>query len=190
MKRIALLPLVLLIFSNSTNAQDKKKQDQNAIKKMCGCYEVTFDFAETFEYSNDTTYTPSQVKHDKGLEWVELVEDAENKIVLQHLLIVGNPSNPKVIKHWRQDWLFENRDLYVYDSNNKWNYVNLTENEVKGQWTQKVFQVDDSPRYEGTATWVHVDGKSFWENTIDAPLPRREYTKRSDYNVTVRRNRH
>ena len=29
----------------------------------------------------------------------------------------------------------------------------------------KIFQVDDSPRYEGTASWVHVDGKSYWENT-------------------------
>jgi hypothetical protein len=37
---------------------------------------------------------------------------------------------------------------------------------------------------------VHVDGKSYWENTTDAPLPRREYTQRSDYNVTIRSNRH
>jgi hypothetical protein len=53
-----------------------------------------------------------------------------------------------------------------------------------------VYQVDDSPRYEGSSTWVHVDGKSYWENTANAPLPRREYTTRSDYNVTVRGNRH
>jgi hypothetical protein len=52
-----------------------------------------------------------------------------------------------------------------------------------------VYQVDDSPRYEGSSSWVHVDGRSYWENTTDAPLPRREYTQRSDYNVTVRRNR-
>ena len=35
-----------------------------------------------------------------------------------------------------------------------------------------------------------MDGKTYWENTTDAPLPRREYTKRSDYNVTLRTNRH
>jgi hypothetical protein len=35
-----------------------------------------------------------------------------------------------------------------------------------------------------------VDGKSYWENRTSAPLPRREYTKRSDYNVTLRGNRH
>ena len=65
----------------------------------------------------------------------------------------------------------------------------MSNKDVKGQWTQKVFQVDDSPRYEGTSSWVHVDGKSFWENLTPAPLPRREYTKRSDYNILERWNR-
>jgi hypothetical protein len=190
MKRVALLPVFILALMMTGNAQNKKKQDQEAIKSMCGCYEVSFDFAETFEYSKDTAYVPSAVKHDKGLEWVDLVEDGKDKIVMQHLLIVGRPDSPHVIKHWRQDWLYENQDLYTYDVDNKWNYVHLPKSEVKGQWTQKVFQVDDSPRYEGSATWVHVDGKSYWENTADAPLPRREYTKRHDYNVTVRTNRH
>jgi hypothetical protein len=74
--------------------------------------------------------------------------------------------------------------------NNSWSYNKFKKKHVKGQWTQKVFQVDDSPRYEGSASWVHVDGKSFWENTTDAPLPRREYTKRNDYNVLVRTNKH
>ena len=37
---------------------------------------------------------------------------------------------------------------------------------------------------------MHVDGKSFWENTTPAPLPRREFSKRTDYNVTLRGNRH
>ena len=78
----------------------------------------------------------------------------------------------------------------MFDANNKWNFVQKSKSEVAGQWTQKVFQVDDSPRYEGSATWVHVDGKNYWENTTDAPLPRREYTKRQDYDVTIRTNRH
>jgi hypothetical protein len=60
---------------------------------------------------------------------------------------------------------------------------------MKGKWTQKVFQVDDSPRYEGSGSWVHIDGKSYWENNTSAPLPRREYTKRNDYNVLSRGNR-
>lgn len=181
---------VFLSCSMSVFSQTKKEQDQKAIKSMCGCYEVTFNFAETFNYSKDSTYVPSETKHDGGLEWVELLQDDENKISMQHLLIVGKPDSPYIVKHWRQDWEFENTELYVYDHDNKWKYTKLPAESVKGQWTQKVFQVDDSPRYEGSASWVHVDGRSYWENTTDAPLPRREYTTRSDYNVTVRTNRH
>lgn len=190
MKQLALTTVLAFAFIINLNAQSTKKQDQDAIKSMCGCYEVTFNFAETFEYSGDSTYIPSKVKHDKGLEWVQLVEDDKDKISMQHLLIVGPPNNKMIVKHWRQDWEFENTDLYEYNYDNSWNYVSLPKSDVRGQWTQKVFQVDDSPRYEGSASWVHVDGKSYWENTTSAPLPRREYTKRSDYNVTIRRNRH
>ncbi|MDY8138408.1 DUF6607 family protein [Aquimarina sp. 2201CG5-10] len=174
----------------SVNAQNKKKQDAEAIKKMCGCYEVTFNFAETFNYSNDSLYKPSKNKTDKGLEWAQLVIDEKEKVSIQHILQVGNPAKPHIVKHWRQDWVYENQDFYMYDGDNNWKYVQKPNGDVKGQWTQKVYQVDDSPRYEGSASWVHIDGKSFWENTTDAPLPRREYTTRSDYNITVRGNRH
>lgn len=190
MKQFALLTFLTVAFVVTTSAQNKKEQDIKAIKDMCGCYEVTFNFAETFEYVDDSTYIPSKVKHDKGLEWVQLLEDSKDKISMQHLLIVGNPAEPHIVKHWRQDWEYENTNLYEYNHNNKWNFVTLPKDQVKGQWTQRVFQVDDSPRYEGSASWVHVDGKSYWEDETSAPLPRREYTKRSDYNVTTRRNRH
>ncbi|GAA4233707.1 hypothetical protein GCM10022291_11410 [Postechiella marina] len=190
MSRLKILTLLFLTFSIYTNAQNKKKRDAEAIKKMCGCYEVTFNFAETFNYSNDSLYKPSKTKVDKGLEWAQLVQDDKNKISIQHLLQVGDPSKPYIVKHWRQDWLFENTSFYMYNGNNNWNFITKPKAEVKGQWTQKVFQVDDSPRYEGSSTWVHVDGKSYWENTTNAPLPRREYTKRSDYNITLRGNRH
>lgn len=166
----------------------KKQQDIKAIKSMCGCYEVKFNFAETFQYPKDTAnYKPSETKHDYALEWVELVEDQPNKIMLQHLLIVNDDM---IIKHWRQDWLYENTNLYSFYKDRTWKFNSLSKKETKGQWTQKVFQVDDSPRYEGTASWIHADGRSFWVNTTDAPLPRREETKRDDYNVLKRRNIH
>ncbi len=190
MKRVAVLLIMSLTVMLNINAQSKKKQDITAIKSMCGCYEVGFNFAETFEYVEDSTYVPSKVKHANGLEWVQLVEEDKNKISMQHLLIVGSKDHPYIVKHWRQDWEYENTDLYEFDHDNKWKYVSLPKENVKGQWSQKVFQVDDSPRYEGSATWVHIDGKSYWENQTSAPLPRREYTQRSDYNVTTRRNRH
>ncbi len=185
-----LIPLLLTVFTLSTYAQSKKDLDIKAIKAMSGCFNVTFNFAETFNYSKDSTYKPSKVKNDKALEWVEVVSDKAHKIQLQHLLIVGKKDAPHIVKHWRQDWVYENQDFYLFNKDNKWNYAKLPSEKVKNQWTQKVYQVDDSPRYEGSASWVHVDGKSYWENTTDAPLARREYTKRSDYNVLLRRNRH
>lgn len=189
MNKILITSLIILV-SISIHAQSKKSKDQNAIKEMCGCFEVTFNFAETFNYSKDSTYKPSETKVDKGLEWATLVGDENNKISIQHLLQVGDPSNPMIIKHWRQDWLFQNNLFYNFNGDNNWTFEQKDKKDVKNQWTQKVYQVDDSPRYEGSGTWVHVDGKSYWENTTTAPLPRREYTKRSDYNITLRGNRH
>lgn len=189
MKRIFYTLLILSVGLQATAQTNKKELDKEAIKKMCGCFEVTFNFAETFNYSTDSLYKPSKNKISKGLEWAQLVTDKEDNIEIQHLLQVGSPEQPMIVKHWRQNWLYENTDLYSYNVDNVWTYDSKTEDEVTGQWTQKVYQVDDSPRYEGTATWVHVDGKSYWENTADAPLPRREYTTRSDYNLTVRGNR-
>ena len=171
------LPIIL-------NAQ--KKQDIEAIKEMCGCFEIDFKFSETFQYSNDSNYSKSKNYNAKALEYAKLIKDEKGHISIQHLLVMGD----YVIKHWRQDWIYQNKDLLKYDGNNNWKYISKNKKDVKGQWTQKVFQVDDSPRYEGSATWIHADGKSYWENSSYAPLPRREYTKRDDYNVMIRGNRH
>lgn len=172
----------LILFTGM--AQNKKKQDIEAIKAMCGCYDVTFNFAETFAAEKDYEF------HDNyrsgALEYVFPVEETKDKIVLQHLLVIGDTM---IIKHWRQDWIYENTDLYTYYKDNTWKYESLENGNVDGQWTQKVYQVDDGPRYEGTATWIHTDGRHYWENVADAPLPRREFSKRDDYNVMVRRNR-
>ena len=170
--------------------QDKIKMDKESIKSMCGCFDVGFHFAETFSYSNDTTYTPSKEKHMGATEWAQLVEETDSSVVIQHLLVIGTEENTMIIKHWRQDWIYENTEFYIYDHDNKWSFQKSSSDRVEGQWTQKVFQVDDSPRYEGSGSWVYVDGKKYWESTTDAPLPRREYSVRSDYNLTIRNSRH
>ena len=175
---------LLLVSPIILNAQ--KKQDIEAIKEMCGCFEIDFKFSETFQYSNDSNYSKSKNYNAKALEYAKLIKDEKGHISIQHLLVMGD----YVIKHWRQDWIYQNKDLLKYNGNNNWKYISKNKKDVKGQWTQKVFQVDDSPRYEGSATWVHTDGKSYWENSSYAPLPRREYTKRDDYNVMIRGNRH
>ena len=178
------LIILLLVSPIILNAQ--KKQDIEAIKEMCGCFEIDFKFSETFQYSNDSNYSKSKNYNAKALEYAMLIKDEKDHISIQHLLLMGD----YVIKHWRQDWIYQNIDFLKYDGNTNWKYMSKTKKDVKGQWTQKVFQVDDSPRYEGSATWVHVDGNSYWENSSYAPLPRREYTKRNDYNIMIRGNRH
>jgi len=179
--------ILIASISFSATYSQNKQEDIKSIKQMCGCYEVEFNFTETFQATKDTTHKPSPTKKDHGLEWIELVEDSSNKLVLQHLLIVNDEM---IIKHWRQDWLYENTEFYQFFKDKTWKFEKLAPKDVKGQWTQKVYQVDDSPRYEGTATWIHEDGKDYWMNVTDAPLPRREHTIRKDYNVLERRNIH
>ena len=182
---------VLLIFSPFiVLSQSKLNKDRNSILKMCGCFEIEFKFSETFNYSEDENYVPSKNYRSFALEAAIPIINDKKKISIQHLLIVGYGSDKAVIKHWRQDWIFENRDFYEYASNNRWNYTKKKSSDVKGQWSQKVYQVDDSPRYEGTGTWIHLGKNSYWESTSQAPLPRREVSKRSDYNLMVRNNRH
>ena len=188
MKKIILCGILMM--TCIIHAQNKKSLDKDAIKKMCGCFEVTYQFAETFNYVKDSLYIPSKTKLSKSLEWAGLIKDGKNNISIQHILQVGNPAKPMIIKHWRQDWIYQNTNFYIYNGDNKWIYEKKNKKIVKKQWTQKVFQVDDSPRYEGSGTWIHLNGKSYWENTTTAPLPRREYTKRNDYNITLRGNRH
>jgi hypothetical protein len=191
MKNIPVLVFALFVsaplFAQQSVAQQSvaPQQDKESIKAQCGCYEVSFQYAETFapsaKYEFHDRYTAS------ALEWVGLIEETPNFVSLQHILVMNDSF---ALKHWRQDWHYENTDLYTFAGDNVWNYETLPENNTQGQWTQKVFQVDDAPRYEGSATWVHTDSRHYWESTADAPLPRREYTHRDDYNVLQRTNHH
>ncbi|MEA5258146.1 DUF6607 family protein [Arcicella aquatica] len=176
------LAMVLMGVSILANAQ--KSTDIAAIKGQCGCFDIKFSYAETFAPDKNYQY------HDRyvtgGREWVFVDEESKDKLVLMHLLVINDTM---VIKHWREDWQYENTDLLAFDKGLTWKATQLPKNQVKGQWSQSVFEVNDMPRYEGTASWIHKDGQHLWANITDAPLPRREYTKRSDYQVLRRNNR-
>jgi hypothetical protein len=183
MKKIIFL-LALCSSAISVSAQSKFEQDRQAIKSLAGYYKVTFNYAETF--APDTAYKFHPRYNSSGYEWAIVVEDSPKKIAIQHLLVVGDSM---VIKHWREDWVYEQPTILAYEKDNTWKKVTLKAADVKGRWIQKVYQVDDSPRYESIGTWVHVDGRHEWQSKTDSPLPRREFTKRSDYNVLNRGNR-
>ncbi|RZK49056.1 MAG: hypothetical protein EOO99_07925 [Pedobacter sp.] len=182
MKYFLLLLTGLII--NQSHAQDKLQQDREAIKALAGYYKVTFNYAETFAPSDE--YKFHERHRSSAKEWAVILEDSPKKIVIQHLLVMRGDS--MIIKHWREDWTYEDPEILVFDKEDTWKKVIQPAADVKGKWTQKVYQVDDSPRYQAIGTWVHVDGKHQWQSRSDSPLPRREYTTRNDYNVLNRGN--
>lgn len=186
MKRTNYIALLALLVGSLGWAQKgKKAQDIQSIKGMCGCFKVTFKYTETFAPEID--YEKHLDYNAYALELALPIEESPNKIVLQHLLVINDTM---VIKHWRQDWEYENQKIFSYDKDNNWVFKTLPKDQVKGQWSQLVYQTEDSPRYSGSGTWFHADGRNFWEDRVDAPLPRREYSKRHDYNVMHRGNTH
>ena len=108
-----LLKTAFILVAINLNAQSKLKKDIASIKQMCGCFEITFEFSETFIYSKDSLYQPSKNKTDRGLEWAQLVVDEKDRITIQHILQVGDSSDPYIVKHWRQDWLYQNQEILV-----------------------------------------------------------------------------
>lgn len=161
------------------------QQDKKIIDKLCGCFQVDFRYAETFSPTPDYKY------HDReetgGTAELALpIEVSDRKIVIQHLLIVGQNT---VVKHWREEWTYENPVIWKYKGDRLWIKETVPAEAVKGKWTQTVWEVADEPRYQGSSQFVDLDGKIIWQNTTDAPLPRREYTVRSDYNILRRTNR-
>jgi len=183
MKRSLLLSVAILVIGSIGLSQQAKEKEN--IEKLCGCFEVKFKYAETFSPDPDYKYHERD-DMSEGLELIVPIENSDNKIVLQHLLII---TDSMIIKHWREDWTYENPEVWTYSGDRRWSKVPVTPAEVKGKWTQSVWEVSDAPRYQGAGEWVNLDGRTFWQNTSDAPLPRREYTVRNDYNVLQRTNR-
>ncbi|HEY3517357.1 MAG TPA: DUF6607 family protein [Gammaproteobacteria bacterium] len=173
----------------------KFERDRRAILAMAGGYRTTFDFLETVGFT--AGFTPSRPYQSWGTEYIYVVEDLGTFIRLQHLMVMfiadrdGKVQGPFVQKHWRQDWRYEDTDLHVFVGRNRWVHQTKTADEVRGLWSQAVFQVDDSPRYESVGEWEHYGSYSAWTSGRTArPLPRRESSVRSDYQILEGTNRH
>ncbi len=173
----------------------KRERDRRAILAMAGGYRTSFDFLETVGFAPG--FEPSRPYQSWGTEYVYVVQNTGDFIQLQHLMVMfvagadGKVQGPFVQKHWRQDWRFEDSDLHVYAGRNQWRHDVRDPASVRGRWTQAVFQVDDSPRYEAVGEWVHEGTYSAWTSeTTWRPLPRRESSMRSDYQVLAGINRH
>jgi len=179
--------LLLALGASAAIAGTPPEADRAAILAMQGEYRIGFAFEETVALAEG--YTRTEPYRTGGDEAVILIEDSAQRIVLQHLLL--HVPSGHVTKHWRQDWVYEAAQRWEFTSDQTWRWRELPEDQIQGHWTQCVYEVSDAPRYCGTGRWVHANGISTWtSDTSWRPLPRRDYTKRSDYNALGAINRH
>ena len=162
-------------------------RDHASILAMRGEYLVRFNFDET------VLLQPGYARHAPlrtgGDETVIVLEDTPTHVVLQHVLV--DPKSGHVTKHWRQDWAYEAPTRFEFSADQTWTVRALAPEQTRGAWTQCVYEVSDAPRYCGTGRWNHRYGVATWTSDRTwRPLPRREYTKRSDYNAMNVENRH
>tara|TARA_B100000902_G_scaffold9518_1_gene11802 strand:+ start:242 stop:1366 length:1125 start_codon:yes stop_codon:yes gene_type:complete len=173
----------------------KFEKDRLAILAMQGEHKINFDFMETMGFVEN--YMPSKPYQSWGTEFVIAVEDEKDFISLQHIMVMffeqddGTVSDAIIVKHWRQDWKYQDKTIHEFVGNNTWEKQNITWNDRKGTWSQTVYQVDDSPRYEGFGEWKHFANSSSWiSSETKRPLPRREATIRDDYDIVIGTNIH
>lgn len=181
MKKVIVLMITMITVTGINAQADGKK----IVDKLCGCFQVDFRYAETFSPNPDYKYHEREETGGTA-ELALTIEVSDKKIVIQHLLLVGANT---VVKHWREEWTYENPVIWKYKGDRVWVKETLSAEEVKGKWTQTVWEVADEPRYQGFSQFVNLDGTIIWQNTTDAPLPRREYSVRNDYNILKRTNR-
>ena len=171
----------------------KFEKDRLAILAMQGKYRVYFDFMETMGFVEN--YRPKQPYQSWATEFVEVVNEEKNFISLQHIIVMyfkqedGSVSDPVVMKHWRQDWNYEDSKINIYIGNETWQKKYISWAKKRGTWSQSAYQVDDTPRYQSYGKWTHSENFSSWisEETW-RPLPRREFSIRDDYDVMVGNN--
>jgi hypothetical protein len=176
--------LVMALFTACTSFAQRQAGKKN-VDALCGCFDVEFKYAETFSPDPNYKYHERE-KISGGTEYIFPVVNTDKRLVLQHLLVV---TDSIIVKHWREEWTYENPVIYNFKGNKTWIREQLKPGQVKGKWTQSVWEVSDAPRYQGFSEWVNIDGKTIWQSTALAPLPRREYSVRSDYNILKRENR-
>lgn len=165
------------------------ERDRETILAMAGDYKVRFDMQESTPWMEG--YEPLERKISGGHESVRVIEDTGTKIVLQHLLVVGEEGKEFVIKHWRQDWEYEPTGILAYTGPNTWEWKEMPERLRNGRWSQTVYQVDDSPRYAGWGEWQDSQGIRRWRsNWTWRPLARRDAVRSPIFDRYAAINRH
>lgn len=172
-----------------------QERDRRAILAMAGTFRITFDFQEVANWTSSGK--PAAPYQTWGTEKVYVDADTPGFVSLLHILEMhtldedGKADDPVVVKHWRQEWTYEPTAIVEYVGADRWQRRAVGASERAGAWSQTVTQVDESPRYAGVGHWQHTPAFSTWiGNETWRPLPRREWTVRSDYQVLLGTNRH
>jgi len=166
--------VVLLTSSALTNAQAPEKgtrehkqfqKDRQAILDLAGEYQVSFKFFETIALREG--YELRDPYKANATELVKVVEDQGDMISLQHILVLHRDTDDegkttRVVKHWREAWRYEDRTIYQFKGDRTWKPQQLSKSQADGTWSQAVFSIDGSPRYESYGKWTHQNNVSAW----------------------------
>lgn len=175
--------------TSAAQVQDVRQRDRASILAMAGDYLVRFDMRETVSFVEG--YKPIDEKLSGGYESVRVIEDGPRGISLQHMLVVGSGDETMVVKHWRQDWVYEPATVLAYKGAGHWALEPVPRAERTGAWSQTVWQTDDSPRYGGVGRWEYSNGVARWTSAPTArPLARRDAIRNPVYDRYMGANRH
>ncbi len=189
---LGVAPAALAQATQPTSAeapQTARERDRTAILAQAGDYRVRFDMRETTSFRDG--YEPLEPKTSGGHEIVRVIEDTPDRIVLQHILVMEHGGQTHVIKHWRQDWVYQPETVLTYAGPDEWVLTPVSEADRTGAWSQTVWQTDDSPRYGGVGRWTYDNGVTEWVSDATwRPLARRDATRNPIYDRYLGTNRH
>ena len=175
--------------SSVTAPASSFEQDRQSILAQAGQYRVHFDMRENVSFHAD--YDPMEGKLSGGSEIVRIVYDQGDRISLQHILVMEHEGKAIVIKHWRQDWVYQPEAVLAYVGANEWALTPVTADQRAGAWSQTVWQTDDSPRYGGVGRWTYANGMKVWTSEPTwRPLARRDAVLNPVYDRYLGTNRH
>jgi hypothetical protein len=167
---------------------DARERDRAAILALAGDFRSSFDFLEMLLYEPGAG--PARPYRSWGTERIAVLDERPDFVSLQHTLVMfavgdsGDIQGPFVQKHWRQDWQYEPTRQLAFLGDGRFGLRPVAPAERRGAWSQTIYEVDDGPRFAATGRWDHDGQRSTWRGSVTwRPLPRREYTARSDYQV-------